>query len=57
MRTDEKGTRVSELDAEDAKLVVLARGAMARAEAGTGQAIVVCGSFLTVAAVTRAIDG
>ena len=39
MRTDEKGTRVSELDAEDAKLVVLARGAMARAEAGTGAAV------------------
>jgi hypothetical protein len=27
------------LDAEDAKLVVLARGAMARAEAGTGAAV------------------
>jgi cytidine deaminase len=39
MRTDEKGTRVSELDAEDAKLVVLARGAMARAEAGNGAAV------------------
>ncbi|MBJ7386967.1 MAG: cytidine deaminase [Mycolicibacterium sp.] len=30
---------MSELDAEDAKLVVLARGAMARAEAGTGAAV------------------
>lgn len=30
---------VSELDAEDAKLVVLARGAMARAEATTGAAV------------------
>jgi cytidine deaminase len=30
---------VTELDAEDAKLVVLARGAMARAEAGTGAAV------------------
>jgi hypothetical protein len=30
---------VSELDAEDAKLVVLARGAMARAEAGSGAAV------------------
>ena len=39
MRIDEKGTPVSELDAEDAKLVVLARGAMARAEAGTGAAV------------------
>src|SRR5919107_2145779 len=39
MRIDEKGTRVSELDAEDAKLVVLARGAMARAEAGNGAAV------------------
>jgi cytidine deaminase len=39
MRTDEEGTRVSELDAEDAKLVVLARGAMARAEASAGAAV------------------
>ena len=30
---------MSELDAEDAKLVVLARGAMARAEAGSGAAV------------------
>lgn len=30
---------MSELDAEDAKLVVLARGAMARAEATTGAAV------------------
>jgi cytidine deaminase len=30
---------VSDLDAEDAKLVVLARGAMARAEAGSGAAV------------------
>ena len=30
---------MTELDAEDAKLVVLARGAMARAEAVTGAAV------------------
>ena len=30
---------MTELDAEDAKLVVLARGAMARAEAGSGAAV------------------
>ena len=30
---------MSELDAEDAKLVTLARGAMARAEAGSGAAV------------------
>jgi hypothetical protein len=30
---------MTELDAEDAKLVVLARGAMARAEAATGAAV------------------
>ncbi|TRW88338.1 cytidine deaminase [Mycolicibacterium sp. 018/SC-01/001] len=30
---------MSDLDAEDAKLVVLARGAMARAEAGSGAAV------------------
>ena len=30
---------MSELDAEDAKLVVLARGAMGRAEAGSGAAV------------------
>ena len=30
---------MSELDAEEAKLVVLARGAMARAEAGSGAAV------------------
>ncbi|HEU4362562.1 MAG TPA: cytidine deaminase [Mycobacterium sp.] len=30
---------VAELEAEDAKLVVLARGAMARAEAGSGAAV------------------
>ncbi|WP_111509403.1 cytidine deaminase [Mycobacterium kyogaense] len=30
---------MSELDAEDAKLVVLARGAMARAEAASGAAV------------------
>ena len=30
---------MTELDAEDAKLVVLARGAMARAEAGAGAAV------------------
>ena len=30
---------MTELDAEDAKLVTLARGAMARAEAGTGAAV------------------
>lgn len=30
---------MAELDAEDAKLVVLARGAMARSEAGSGAAV------------------
>src|ERR1700720_1526434 len=33
------GARMTELDAEDAKLVVLARGAMGRAEAPSGAAV------------------
>ena len=37
--TPREGRPMSELDAEDAKLVVLARGAMARAEAGSGAAV------------------
>ena len=38
-RARAEGTTMTELDAEDAKLVVLARGAMGRAEAGSGAAV------------------
>src|ERR1700755_428432 len=38
-RNPDGGSGMPELDAEDAKLVVLARGAMARAEAGSGAAV------------------
>ena len=38
-RTGRTGAPMTELDAEDAKLVVLARGAMARAEASGGAAV------------------
>jgi cytidine deaminase len=39
MTTATQGSAVTELDAEDAKLVTLARGAMARAEASSGAAV------------------
>src|SRR5262249_51863585 len=38
-RSPDGGSAMTELDAEDAKLVVLARGAMGRAEASDGAAV------------------
>ena len=49
---------MTELDAEDAKLVTLARGAMGRAEAGSGAAVALDALTLTAlqAAVAAAVS-